>query len=79
MRLSDRIGWIKPSATLAVAARAAEMRRSGVDIISLTLGEPDFPSVNEVTSEVGAAKWGLSANERVTFLLGGTSASLTSP
>ncbi len=45
MRLSDRIGWIKPSATLAVAARAAEMRRSGVDIISLTLGEPDFPSV----------------------------------
>ena len=46
MRLSDRIGWIKPSATLAVAARAAEMKRSGVDIISLTLGEPDFPSVD---------------------------------
>jgi aspartate aminotransferase len=45
MRLSDRIGWIKPSATLAVAARAAEMKRSGVDLISLTLGEPDFPTV----------------------------------
>jgi len=45
MRLSDRVGWIKPSATLAVAARAAEMKRSGVDLISLTLGEPDFPTV----------------------------------
>ncbi len=45
MRLADRMARIKPSATLAVAARAARMRREGADIISLTLGEPDFPSV----------------------------------
>ena len=45
MRLADRMSRIKPSATLAVAARAARMRREGQDIISLTLGEPDFPSV----------------------------------
>jgi len=45
MRLSERVQRIKPSATLAVAARAARMKREGVDIISLTLGEPDFASV----------------------------------
>ena len=45
MKLSDRMSTIKPSATLAVAARAAKMKREGVDIISLTLGEPDFPTV----------------------------------
>ena len=45
MRLTDRVQRIQPSATLAVAARAAEMRRSGVDLVSLTLGEPDFPTV----------------------------------
>lgn len=45
MRLADRMSRIKPSATLAVAARAARMRREGQDIISLTLGEPDFPTV----------------------------------
>lgn len=45
MRLSDRIQRIKPSATLAVAARAAQMKREGIDVISLTLGEPDFASV----------------------------------
>ncbi len=45
MRLSDRVQRIKPSATLAVAARAAQMKREGIDVISLTLGEPDFPSV----------------------------------
>ena len=45
MKLADRMSAIKPSATLAVAARAAKMKREGVDIISLTLGEPDFPTV----------------------------------
>ena len=29
MRLSDRVGWIKPSATLAVAARAPALKRPG--------------------------------------------------
>jgi aspartate aminotransferase len=45
MKLSDRMSRIQPSATLAVAARAAQMKRDGIDVISLTLGEPDFPSV----------------------------------
>ena len=45
MKLADRMSRIQPSATLAVAARAARMKREGMDVISLTLGEPDFPTV----------------------------------
>lgn len=41
-RLSDRVQSIKPSATLSITARAAEMRAAGKSIISLSVGEPDF-------------------------------------
>lgn len=44
MQLSDRVNRIKPSPTLAVTARAAELRRQGKDIIGLGAGEPDFPT-----------------------------------
>lgn len=44
MKLSDRVQRIKPSPTLAVTARAAELRRQGKDIIGLGAGEPDFPT-----------------------------------
>lgn len=42
MQLSDRVQRIKPSPTLAVTARAAELRAAGQDIIGLGAGEPDF-------------------------------------
>jgi len=41
-RLSNRVQHIKPSATLAITAKAAEMRAAGKSIISLSVGEPDF-------------------------------------
>ncbi len=40
--LSQRVQRIKPSPTLAVTARAAQLRAAGRDIISLGAGEPDF-------------------------------------
>jgi aspartate aminotransferase len=40
--LSDRVRAIKPSPTLVVSARAAELRAEGRDIVSLGAGEPDF-------------------------------------
>lgn len=40
--LSDRVRRLKPSPTLAVTQRAAELRTAGKDIISLGAGEPDF-------------------------------------
>ncbi|REE83260.1 aspartate aminotransferase [Lutibacter oceani] len=41
-QLSDRINSLPVSATLAMAAKARELKAAGKDIISLSLGEPDF-------------------------------------
>ncbi|MAT89867.1 MAG: aspartate aminotransferase, partial [Flavobacteriaceae bacterium] len=40
--LSDRVNNMATSATLAMAAKARELREAGKDIIGLSLGEPDF-------------------------------------
>ncbi len=42
IQLSDKINQLKASATLAMAAKARELRAEGKDIIGLSLGEPDF-------------------------------------
>jgi aspartate aminotransferase len=42
VQIAQRVQAIKPSPTLAVTARAAEMRAAGHDIIGLGAGEPDF-------------------------------------
>ncbi|WP_197505834.1 pyridoxal phosphate-dependent aminotransferase [Urechidicola croceus] len=41
-QLSDRINSLPSSATLAMAAKARELKQQGKDIIGLSLGEPDF-------------------------------------
>ena len=45
---SDRIKRIEESATLAMAAKAREMKQRGVDVISLSLGEPDFKTPRHI-------------------------------
>ena len=40
--LSNRIKSLPASATLAMAAKARELKNQGIDIIGLSLGEPDF-------------------------------------
>ncbi|MBM7710370.1 pyridoxal phosphate-dependent aminotransferase [Enterococcus lemanii] len=42
MKLSKRVRNLEPSVTLATAARAKELKAQGLDILSATLGEPDF-------------------------------------
>ncbi|PHS43417.1 MAG: aspartate aminotransferase, partial [Marinobacter sp.] len=42
LQLSSRVQAIKPSPTLAVTNKAAELRAAGQDIIGLGAGEPDF-------------------------------------
>jgi len=42
MRLSSRLDRIKPSITMAITQKAAQLRASGVDVISFGAGEPDF-------------------------------------
>lgn len=42
MQLAQRIQRIQPSATLAINAKATELKANGVDVIDLSVGEPDF-------------------------------------
>ena len=45
---SERIGRISPSATLAMTAKAAELRAAGKPVINLSVGEPDFPTPENI-------------------------------
>ena len=42
MKLADKFSAVKPSATLAVNAKALELKNQGIKVISLAVGEPDF-------------------------------------
>ena len=48
IQLANRVMRIKPSPTLAVSARAAEMKAAGKDIVSLGAGEPDFDTPDHI-------------------------------
>jgi aspartate aminotransferase len=47
-KLSNRIEAIHESATLAMAAKAREFKSKGIDVISLSLGEPDFKTPKHI-------------------------------
>ena len=59
MQLSDRVQAIKPSPTIAVSTRAAELRAAGQDVIGLGAGEPDFDTPEHIKE---AAKKALDDN-----------------
>ncbi len=42
--LSERATQLKPSATLAISAKAKELKSQGVDVVGFGAGEPDFPT-----------------------------------
>ena len=46
--LSNRINAIEESATLAMAAKAREFKSQGIDVINLSLGEPDFKTPQHI-------------------------------
>jgi aspartate aminotransferase len=57
--LSKKIGSIEPSATIAITDRARRMKADGKDVISLSIGEPDFDTpVHIVEACIGALKRG---------------------
>jgi len=41
-KLAERTSLIKPSVTLAIAAKAGKLRAEGVDVVNFSAGEPDF-------------------------------------
>lgn len=53
--ISDRLARIKPSPTIAMTTRAADLRAQGRDIISLSAGEPDFDTPENVRDAAKAA------------------------
>ena len=44
MVISDRVQALSPSQTLAMSQMSAELKAQGVDVINLSVGEPDFPT-----------------------------------
>lgn len=59
MQIADRVSQIQPSLTLAINARAQELRAQGIEITSLAVGEPDFPTPAHIKE---AAKAAIDAN-----------------
>jgi aspartate aminotransferase len=55
VELSRRVQNIKPSPTLAVAAKAAKLKAEGRDIIGLGVGEPDFDTPQHIKDAAIAA------------------------
>ncbi|MBI3610862.1 MAG: pyridoxal phosphate-dependent aminotransferase [Nitrospirae bacterium] len=48
MKLAQRVAAIRPSATLALSAKAKALSAKGIDVIDFGLGEPDFDTPEEV-------------------------------
>ena len=45
---TDRIGRVEPSATLTISQLASELEAEGADVVDLSVGEPDFPTPENV-------------------------------
>ena len=54
-RISERVGTIAESATLAIDARAKSLKASGEDVIAFGAGEPDFPTPAHIVEAAAAA------------------------
>lgn len=55
MKLSKRTETLEPSVTLAASTKAKELKSQGVDVLSVTLGEPDFPTPKNIQKAAIAA------------------------
>lgn len=55
MKLSNRAMGISPSITLAITAKAKELKSNGVDVISFGVGEPDFNTPSNIIEEAHKA------------------------
>jgi len=48
MKISSRADHISPSPTLAIKAKAEQMKKQGIDVIGLGAGEPDFDTPDNI-------------------------------
>jgi aspartate aminotransferase len=69
MKLAARVNRVPPSLTLAISAKAKAMKASGIDVCSLSTGEPDFPTPQHICDaakkalDEGKTKYGAAAGE----------------
>ncbi len=69
--LADRLNAVKPSPTMAVTAKAAQMKAEGIDVIGLGAGEPDFDTPEPIRN---AAKKAMDEGHTRYTPVGGTPA-----
>ena len=69
--LADRLNAVKPSPTMAVTAKAAQMKAEGIDVIGLGAGEPDFDTPEPIRN---AAKKAMDEGQTRYTPVGGTPA-----
>lgn len=58
-QLSNRLNRLAPSATLAMSQKSSEMKAQGIDVINLSVGEPDFNTPDHIKA---AAKKAIDEN-----------------
>ena len=58
-QLSDRLNRLAPSATLAMSQKSNEMKAQGIDVINMSVGEPDFNTPDQIKA---AAKKAIDEN-----------------
>lgn len=69
MKLTARVQQVTPSMTLAIDTKAKAMKREGIDVISFSVGEPDFDTpihiraAAEAALEQGKTRYGAAAGE----------------
>ncbi|MEM7726549.1 MAG: pyridoxal phosphate-dependent aminotransferase [Cyanobacteria bacterium P01_A01_bin.45] len=69
MKLAGRVSQVKPSITLAISAKAKEMKVQGIDVCSFSVGEPDFDTPIHIKTaaqqalDQGKTKYGAAAGE----------------
>ena len=61
-QVSDRLASLSPSATLAMSQKSGELKAQGIDVINLSVGEPDFNTPDFIKE---AAKKAIDDNSHV--------------
>ena len=64
--LSDRLNRLAPSMTLLMSQKSQELKAQGVDVINLSVGEPDFNTPDHIKE---AAKKAVDENYRMVWIM----------
>jgi aspartate aminotransferase len=66
---ADRVERVSPSATLAISTKASELEADGIDVVDLSVGEPDFDTPETITDAgkraMDAGKTGYTASNGI--------------